>query len=419
MKKQTLVLFLLSGLLSFSAMAAPVEIRASRLREFLEERNYRVQSLRYLIGAAESREGYFGRSFFPRLEAHIGAEMFRHGSESFKSDTSYGIDLSVNLYNGGQDRLEGQIRSALTDRRRSEATRISSDELGRARVSYWTSLYERERLEILKKSLAVNAENQKAAERRIRSGVATESDRVEFEMKHVDLVREQAAAEVKMRIEKQNLAVLLGIDHDAELVFPETLSHEHDYETELKHSADDHAFIYKETEIQAQVSGLEAEKRKRALWPKLEAYATYAWVGEREVSRSLSQEDRRETALGLRLSLPLADGYEALRESAAFAKEAQAAEMTSRLMRKETEAHIHNELAELQLLHDQVHDAEKNIERAERYYRLTQSEYQRGVKNSPDVLGASEKLLETRLKRLEMVRDFQLAKAHVLAKLGR
>lgn len=419
MNKQTLLLFVLSGIVSCSAIAAPVEIRASRLREFLEERNYRVQSLRYLVSAAEIREGYLGRSFFPRLEAHIGAEMFRHGSESFISDTSYGIDLSVNLYNGGQDRLEGQIRSALTDRRRSEATRISSDELGRARVSYWTALYERERLEILKKSLAVNTENQKAAERRIRSGVATESDRVEFEMKQVDLIREQAAAEVKMQVEMQNLAVLLGIDHEAELVLPEALSHEHEYEIELKHSADDHAFIYKETEIQAQVSGLEAEKRKRKLWPKLDAYATYARVGERELVRSLNQEDRQETALGIRLSFPFADGYEALRESAAFAKEAQAAEMTARLMRHETEAHIHNELAELKLLHDQVHDAEKNIERAEKYYRLTQSEYQRGVKNSPDVLGASEKLLETRLKRLEMVRDFQLAKAHVLAKLGR
>ena len=38
------------------------------------------------------------------------------------------------------------------------------------------------------------------------------------------------------------------------------------------------------------------------------------------------------------------------------------------------------------------HNAEENIKRAERYYRLTQSEYNRGVKNSPDVLGASQRL---------------------------
>lgn len=403
------------------ASSAPksLEIRASRLRELLEARNYRIQALRYLVGAAEVREGFLGRSFFPKFQAHVGAEMFRHGLGDFKSDFNYGIDMSVNLFNGGQDQLENQIRSAMTERRKSESTRITSDELGRARASYWNFLFERERLEILKKSLVVNRENQKTAERRIKSGVATESDRVEFEMKQVDLVREQASAEVKIRVETQNLRVLLGMDHSIELVFPESIVHEHEYEAELRHTADDHAFLYKETEIQARVSGLEASKQRQALWPKVEAYAAYGRASERAASPSLNAEDRQETVVGLRVVLPLTESYEARHEAAAFENEAQAAQMTAQLLRTEAEAHIHNELAELQLLHDQVHDAEKNIERAERYYRLTQSEYQRGVKNSPDVLGASEKLLETRLKRLEMVRDFQLAKTHVLAKLGR
>jgi hypothetical protein len=41
------------------------------------------------------------------------------------------------------------------------------------------------------------------------------------------------------------------------------------------------------------------------------------------------------------------------------------------------------------------------------------------VKNSPDVLGAADKLFDMQHKRLEIIRDFQVAKGHVLAKIGR
>jgi outer membrane protein len=107
------------------------------------------------------------------------------------------------------------------------------------------------------------------------------------------------------------------------------------------------------------------------------------------------------------------------REAAALKKEAAADFERAAFRRREIEAHMENEFSELRFLHDQVHDAEANIARAERYYKLTQSEYARGVKNSPDVLGASEKLFDSRLKRIELIREFQVAKAHLLAKLGR
>jgi outer membrane protein TolC len=123
--------------------------------------------------------------------------------------------------------------------------------------------------------------------------------------------------------------------------------------------------------------------------------------------------------IGLRVSLTLFDGLTAYRESSALKAESQAAEFDLAFQREDMLAHIHNELSELELLHSQVHDAEVNIKRAFRYYSLTQSEYSRGVKNSPDVLGAAEKLFDMKQKHLAIIRDFQIAKAHVLSKLGR
>ena len=109
---------------------------------------------------------------------------------------------------------------------------------------------------------------------------------------------------------------------------------------------------------------------------------------------------------------------ESLREAQALDQEAAAAKLMAEHKRRETAIHVRAELAQLKLLHDQVHETEQNIARAERYYKITQSEYARGVKNSPDVLGASDKLFDARHSRLETIRDYQVAKSHLMSKLG-
>ncbi len=92
-------------------------------------------------------------------------------------------------------------------------------------------------------------------------------------------------------------------------------------------------------------------------------------------------QEGRETVLDLRLSMNVFDYFNGVRESAALMQEALAAK---------TEAH--SEIAELQFLHSQVHEAEESIKKANTYLKLTLNEYSRGVKNSSDVLGTTEKV---------------------------
>ena len=86
--------------------------------------------------------------------------------------------------------------------------------------------------------------------------------------------------------------------------------------------------------------------------------------------------------------------------------------------KKNNEAHIEKEFAELRLLHNQVHEIEKQIQMAEKYHKITQSEYARGAKNSPDVLGATERLESVKRTKNKLNRDFQIARSHVLTKIG-
>lgn len=402
------------------ADGAVLEVKFEDLKPLLEERNSRVRAATLEKEAAASRTGSLGRSFLPKVEVYGVQEVFQIDQSPWQTEPAFGAELKSNLFNGGKDRVESEIRSIASERRTILRDQVVAEELQEIRRQFWEIVASKEKMDLFEAMLKLNSQNLSSAERRIRSGVATESDRVEFEMKAVDLKRDLAEVRLRQANTLRLFAVGLGFNDQTKLRLPEKMEHSHDFEDLVKHDVKDHEFLFHDDVLKGKMSELAASKARRVWLPKLEAFAGYRRFNEREEESSPGSPGRREeTVLGLRLSMHTDDLIESRREAQALHKEAAADFERAAYKRREIEAHVHNELSELRFLHDQVHDAEANIARAERYYKLTQSEYARGVKNSPDVLGASEKLFESRLKRIEIIREFQVAKAHVLAKLGR
>lgn len=405
------------SLLLLAPLSFAEVINSENIKRLLEAKNPAVEASRLVKDAAEEREGYFLRSFLPSVEAYGGKEKFRIGEGGRQSQPTYGAEARVNLFRGGKDLLESRARDLETEKREFQTQRVLSEEIEKARALYWQIIYTKEKIALLKVTLDVNKQNLESAQRRIRSGVATDSDRFEFEMKDVDLRRELAKDEVELATRTRFLLLALGLKGGS-AEFSEGLGHDHEYEKLLQHSMKDHEFLFKADDIQAEQLAIQSRAQSRAWWPKIDAFAAFNQYNEREKEFALAK-DRKESVVGLVASVSLPAGLESFRESAALGKESAAAAKLADYRKQEVEVHIQGEMAELNFLHDQVHEAEENIQRAERYYKSTQSEYSRGVKNSPDVLGAAEKLFDMRHKRLEIVRDFQLAKAHVLSKIGK
>ncbi|MBC7420632.1 MAG: TolC family protein [Bdellovibrio sp.] len=411
-------ILILTFLLSMIAEAETVEITFEALPNLLESRNPKVEASRALTEAAFSRTGYLGRSFLPSLTLLASQETFKIGQTTGRTQPMYGAELNMNVFNSGRDLIESQLRTLSAERKSVEHLRITSEELQKVRNLFWETLYIQEKIKLLDSTMKVNQKNLSTAVRRVRSGVATESDRVEFEMKAVDLNRDLSESQLKLVEYKNQIAVLLNLSENAEIKLPEIISHEHDLENLGLHSEKDHEYLYKENELQSEASALASKSINRSWLPRLDAFAGYHQYNQRDKD-PVNESDRTESVLGVKVSISLAHGWEGARESSALLKESQAFKKIADMQKKETEIHLKNEIAMLNLLHGQVHEAEENIIRAEKYYKLTQSEYIRGVKNSPDVLSASEKIYEMQNKKIEIIRDFQVAKAHVLSKLGK
>jgi len=392
------------------------EITAENLRTFLETKNSRIAAAKLEAVAATNLKRTLVRTLLPDVELYGAQETFKVGNQDQTQQPTYGAEAKINIYNGGQDQLQTEIINLESERADFNFLKTQAEELATARTLYWQILYAKANLALLKSALAVNLQNIKSAERRILNGVATESDRVEFEMQTVALNLGLETANLNLKIYLRNLAALLNFDDPSQLQFSENLTHEHDVDALLAQATKAQAYLFKETELLSDIKSLEAHKQKRLAWPKLDAFAAHNQYNQREKDPAAA-EARTESVLGVRVSVNLSSVFESHYQSTSLFLASQSAKLLAGQIKKEVEVQIKNETDELTLLHNQVHAAEANIARAEKYYKLTQSEYSRGVKNSPDVLGASEKLYEMKNKLNEILRDFQITKTRIFMKI--
>jgi outer membrane protein TolC len=405
---------------SVALAAQSVEITSHNLKNLLVAENQKVKAMRHEMEASRQREGYLQRSFWPSLGVESSLDSFKNSQTSKIFQPTLGIEIRSNVFNGGKDQIENDIRSLETQRLSLQEQRVAAEEIERARLHYWQILYLTEKIKLLKRSLELNRQNLNSARRRIVSGVATDSDRFEFEMKDVDLKRGIAESELESAAQLRLLRMLLGLNPDANLSLSEPLTHDHDVENVLKQSIKQDEFLYKELEILAEQENLSAETYRRAWWPQVDAFASYKKYNEsmESVGPDTPADARSEIALGFKINMELSAKLESDRESVSLLKKVSAYKNLSDYQKNALEAQIKSGIDKIKFLHNQVHDAEENIARATQYYKMTQSEYGRGVKNSPDVLGASERLFDMQHKRLELLRDFQISKARVLSKMG-
>lgn len=410
--------FLIVGIFLFSLSLQAqnvLNLNDEDLLGYIQTKNQKVLIKDQELKASESRTGVLVRSYLPEVELYHAEESFKLGRTNSKNQPAQGVEARVNLFNGGRDGLRNKKANLAVERLKSEKQLTVVEQLKIARELYWEGFYLKEVLLILKQAQEVNQRNLSAAQRRLQSGVATQSDRLEFEMKDVDLKQSLAKTELEFKNTSRALAILLGFDDKTTIQFSGTYQHDHDWQKEVNHSHHEHSFTVKPLELKSQEVELESRANRRGFLPRVDAYAAWNQFNQREEDFTDSR-DRRESVVGLRMTLALSDVYHERSESQAQKAEAQALKLEADELKRTLDSHIHADLDQLNLLHNLVHDTEENIKRAQRYYDLTQREYARGVKNSPDVLGASEKIFETRLKHLELIRDFQIAKAHLKAK---
>ena len=255
------------------------------------------------------------------------------------------------------------------------------------------------------------------AERRAKSGVATRSDTLEFNIHNSELEEGIESLKHENKILKIGLLPLLGLTSEDELQFQDDLLHEHD-----------DAFIAKSfegkshpqvTSINAEYEAYQLQKKSNKLWwtPSLDVYGGYYMYTLRDRDY-LAQSARDDTVIGARITFEIFDGLRFQNLATSNHYQAEAKRLQGKHAEKQTYAQYLMLKEDLLHTHEVMHYVEDRIIKSKDYLRITLGEYDRGVKNSLDALTAMQRYYRYEKQFLEKKREYQTIKSDMLALRG-
>ncbi len=415
-----IAIFFISLLIGCTVSAQEkLNLTEDAIPDLVKNGNQIVKSERKNIQASEERTGFFKRSLIPKASLQIGQETFKYVTDDYTSGPYYKAGVDINLYNGGRDRLTEETNKVNLGIAQSQKEISLYAQIEEARKTYWNAIYLKYLVEKLEEGLGWIANSKNAAVKRINSGVSTNSDKFEFEIKDVEINQDIERAKLALEKHNQYLKVLVGVESSVELVFGQSLSHDHNWKNLVLHSEDEHSYLFETEKLEIEKKQLQSKLGGSQWLPSIDGYAFLMQNNLRQDFDRPLASDREQTVFGIKATWTLTDFFEgnAKKQSAKALADSQKYRLLFNKRKVENDLHI--ELKELELLDKLVHDADENIDRSQKFFALISKEYKRGVKTSGDMLLATEKLINSHVRKMAIVRDFHIAKAHVMRKLRR
>lgn len=333
--------------------------------------------------------------FLPELslKGGVGSEKILDISPETEKGPFLYLDSKINLYHGGRDSfLQSKTEKEITIARMVEEMKKRD-----LRIETYKKLYELKTLEkeseLIKTEIELNKGQQRMAKKKVDAGLTTSVDLLDFDLKDELLTTELDKNIFKTEtLKKELLALYAG---------KVTL-------LELEKTFEENVSLINEEDNRFNPALLIAQKRwETSQLAKANAKAEYlpsvdleAKYGQITPQHKLFGEEK-EHQVTLSITLPLFSGFSTTGKSHQAVIETTQAERELRQSELDLETKKELELKRIDLLKRNLISLERLLARSLKYNELTISDYRRGVKNSPDVIAASDKKFEVQKKILE------------------
>lgn len=374
-------------------------------------RKYSKQSEpeRLLTEARKKEQGHFMRSFLPSLEASYSREAFRESGFPSAASYGWGAEGRISLFNGGRDYLEEQVREKKTEKAIADLNIKDQEVLLAIRKAFWSVVFNQSLVKTIEKALADNDEILRLADKRIRAGVASNVDRLDFRLNGIRLKQDLQKAKNELRNSENQLRGQLMISDTDKIIIQQEMLDDHQIISNLdtKNSELKRNPTFTAIQAQSEIEWNLARINSRWFLPKLDLYAGYEKPSLRQDSTGGFGLSQWYTGLELKFSLGEVATSIALRQARDIEAKAhlQLKENTYQVNKNSFVALSEN----IKALHELFHDAESSVKEAEAYVTRILKEYDKGVKNSIDALNATRQAYDARREGLSILRDYKFA----------
>ena len=385
--------------------------------EIMLPKNPTVESINERVNAAEVLKGSLGRSFLPKVLLSYGHERYTTGPYLNVNQPYGGVEAKINVFNSGRDQIvnEQREKQASIAKIDSIVTRVQlKAEILKNMAQY---AYLEELQNVLVEAKGINDKNLKSAQNRINAGLGTKTDSLDFRQQNIMLEQQITALSYELNIVKRIVATLLGLEPESSLQVSFVNSHPEHIADKSMDLLSNNSLLLTRANLLTEIAKLDSSQAKKWWTPSLDIYG-YALRFTQKEREYPTPGQRNDTGIGFRLTFPIFDGGEGIRQSQAQTALAKAQESAARMRKLEVERDILNAKSKLQLAHDLIHGAEENAEIMDEYRTGILNEYVRGIKNSPDVLQASQRWIQSKMNFAEVKKNYQFAKADALFLVG-
>ncbi|AZZ37286.1 hypothetical protein CIK05_10970 [Bdellovibrio sp. qaytius] len=398
--------FITTLILLAGSISAHAQTRAE-LEQKLISSNEELKSLEKEISAQESLKKSTYSAFLPSLNAVGGLARIKTDDEVEKGQVGY-LQGSANLFSGFKDRATFDIQN-----QKLELSRITyelkmhtaKEELTEV-LTTMIGLHQTEK--ILDEEFSVTQKQKQMAARKVNAGLTSPVDNYEFNLREseIEIQRRNIAREHDVAHQKLNALFNQEIlDNElANLSFASTGNLAKDLNLT---DYSNHPLVRK-AKIEEEIAQSEKSAVTADFLPRVDLSYSFGRLTPTE-----DEVKYNESEVALLVTIPLFSGFDSYHK-----RKASVATLASKeheknqivLNIKSQFEQLKSRAGELVELYQIV---DKKLLIAEKYYNLTLDEYKRGVKNSPDLVGATERFFDSKKKKIEIQKELELVQVQL------
>ncbi len=374
------------------------------LENNLLKKNLEIKALENNIESKQALVGATRSGLYPTLTA-IGGVGQNRTDDILVNEKGYigYLEGRLNLFRGFRDQASHNIKELdlkfsileLESRKRelrSQLVEIASD-----------MIFYHKFQNILEDELKIAQSQKKMALKKVSAGLTGSVDNLEFELRESEVLIEQKQVSQQHLEAHQKLIKIMGEDISDAAMNGLEFSGVEKLQQASREIKIENTIDYQKISLTQERLEQEKKEIKADFLPALDFNYSFGRITPSDENPVKFNENK----LSLLLTIPLFSGFDNYykTKSVTFAQEAAVYSKNQRI--KDIQADLDIARARILQLSSLFEINEKRALQSQKYFDLTLVEYRRGIKNSPDLVSASDRLFNSKKRKYEILKELE------------